>query len=112
MKKLFVGGLPFAYNDDELRNIFQGFELASAIIIKDKFTGRSKGFGFVELADDQMEAAIAKCNGMDVEGRSLTVNEARPMEKRAPGGFGGGNRDRRPFGGGRDKRGGFSRNRW
>ena len=64
MKKLFVGGLPFAYNDDELRNIFQGFELASAIIIKDKFTGRSKGFGFVELADDQMEAAIAKCNGM------------------------------------------------
>ena len=107
-KKLYVGGLPYSTSEDALRDAFaQAGTVTSATIIKDKMTGRSKGFGFVEMeSDEEADKAIAMWNGKELEGRSLTVNEARPMEPRAPrtgggangfrGGRGGG------FGGGRD----------
>jgi len=97
-KKLYVGGLPYATTQDALNDLFsQAGTVESAMIIIDKMTGRSKGFGFVEMASDEdAEKAIDMFNGKDFEGRSLTVNVARPMEERAPrregggGGFGGG----------------------
>lgn len=84
-KKLYVGGLPFSVTEEQLREMFTPLgELVSVKIITDKYTGRSRGFGFVEMAnDDQADAAIQKMNGSDCEGRTLTVNEARPMEPRA-----------------------------
>ena len=95
MKKLYVGNLSYNTTDGTLKDLFaQVGEVASAIVIMDKTTGRSKGFGFVELTNDaDADAAIAKYNGMEIDGRKLTVNEARPMEPRAPreGGFRGGN---------------------
>ncbi|MEX0877854.1 MAG: RNA-binding protein [Candidatus Spechtbacterales bacterium] len=83
-KKLFVGGLPYQTTEEELAEAFgQAGEVESAVIIKDKFSGRSKGFGFVEMKDDEgAQAAEEMWSGKDFEGRSLTVNEARPMERR------------------------------
>ena len=105
MKKLYVGNLSYNTTDGTLKDLFaQVGEVASAIVIMDKMTGRSKGFGFVELTNDaDAETAIAKYNGLDVDGRKLTVNEARPMEPRAPreGGFRGGSNDRGNDRGGR-----------
>lgn len=103
-KKLFVGGLNYDTTQDSLRAAFESFgTLTDATVIIDKMTGRSKGFGFVEFEDDAAaDAAVAAMNGAELEGRTLTVNEARPMEPRAPrrdGDFGGG-RDRGGFGGG------------
>lgn len=85
-KKLYVGGVPYSTTDESLRSAFaQAGEVASANIIMDRMTGRSKGFGFVEMADDAgAQAAIEMWNGKEFEGRKLTVNEARPMEPRAP----------------------------
>jgi RNA recognition motif-containing protein len=101
--KLYVGNLPFSATDDSLKDMFaQAGQVESARIITDRDTGRSKGFGFVEMATDQEAAdAIKKFNGADLDGRSLTVNEARPMAPRESGGRG--NR-----GGG----GGGGRQRW
>ena len=94
-KKLYVGGIAYSTSDSSLRDAFaQVGEVSSATIIMDRMTGRSKGFGFVEMVNDSdAEAAIAKWNGQELDGRKLTVNEARPMEPRAPreGGFRGGN---------------------
>ncbi|MDP2598833.1 MAG: RNA-binding protein [Candidatus Liptonbacteria bacterium] len=106
-KKLYVGGLPYTTTQDELQSAFaQAGTVTSATIIIDKMSGRSKGFGFVEFADDaEAEKAIEMWNGKDFGGRSLTVNEARPMEARPPrrdGGDRGG--DRGGFGGGRGNR--------
>jgi len=101
-KKLYVGNLPFSATDQVLKDSFaQCGTVESATIIMDRDSGRSKGFGFVEMSTEAEAAdAIAKLNGADYEGRSLTVNEAKPMAPRENrGGFGGGN------GGGR---GGFS----
>lgn len=102
-KKLYVGGLPYSTTDDALKDAFaQAGTVESATIIMDKMTGRSKGFGFVEMSsDEEAQAAIEMFNGKDFGGRNLTVNEARPLEPRAPrsGGFGGGHRD---FGGRRE----------
>ena len=111
--KLYVGNLPFSANDDSLREMFaQAGQVDSAKVITDRDTGRSKGFGFVEMSTDQEAAnAIAKFNGADFEGRSLTVNEARPMVPRDSGGGGG----RGPGGGGGRGSGGKyggGRNRW
>ncbi|MBI4080067.1 RNA-binding protein [Candidatus Kaiserbacteria bacterium] len=94
-KKLYVGGLPYSTTEQELRDAFsQAGNVSSAVIIMDKMSGRSKGFGFVEFADDgDAQKAIDMMNGKDFGGRTLTVNEARPMEPRAPrgnGGYGGG----------------------
>ena len=90
-KKLYVGGISYSTNDGGLRDAFaQVGEVTSATIIMDRMTGRSKGFGFVEMSNDaDADAAIAKWNGAELDGRKLTVNEARPMEPRAPrtGGF-------------------------
>ena len=96
MYKLFVGGLPFATTEDELRDAFAAHgTVATAIVVKDRDTGRSKGFGFVEFEnDDEGKAAEKALNGADMGGRSFTVNEARPREERPRrdhNGGGGGN---------------------
>lgn len=102
-KKLYVGGLPYATTDAELKDAFsQAGSVVSAVIIMDKMSGRSKGFGFVEMAsDEEAQKAIEMWNGKDFGGRSLTVNEARPMEERPRNNFrsGGGN-DRGGYSGG------------
>lgn len=108
-KKLYVGGLPYSTSEDALKEYFaQAGSVDTATIIIDKMSGRSKGFGFVEMTtDEEAQKAIEMFNGVEFEGRKLTVNEARPMEPRAPrqGGFGGGNRGG-GFGGGQ------RRNNW
>src|SRR4051812_31922972 len=90
-KKLYVGNLSYEVDSSELEKLFSAHgTVASAQIISDRETGRSKGFGFVEMnSDSEAQAAIAALNGQDYQGRALTVNEARPKEER-PGGFGGG----------------------
>jgi RNA recognition motif-containing protein len=91
-KKLYVGNLSYSVDSSELEQLFgQHGTVESAQIISDRDTGRSKGFGFVEMANDaEAQAAIAALNGQEHGGRALTVNEARPKENRAGGGFGGG----------------------
>ncbi len=112
--KIYVGGLPYSTTDGQLQEIFAVHgTVESARVITDKFTGRSRGFGFVEMGtDDEAKKAIEALNGTDLEGRSLTVNEARPQEKRTGGGGGGGGGfgDRRGGGGGGG--GGGRQNRW
>jgi RNA recognition motif-containing protein len=79
--KLFVGGIPFSMTEDELNELFAAFgTVESAVIINDKFSGRSKGFGFVEMSsDDEAQAAIKSLHDSEVGGRKITVNEARPQ---------------------------------
>lgn len=96
--KLYVGGLPYSTQEDALKELFaQAGSVTSAVIIMDKMSGRSKGFGFVEMSTAEEAAnAISMFNDQEFEGRKLTVNEARPMEARPPrtgggGGYGGGN---------------------
>lgn len=89
---IYVGNLPYKAQEDEIRDMFASFgEVASVRIITDHETGRSKGFGFVEMEDDEhAKAAIEELNGVDMLGRPLTVNEARPRAPRQPrGNFGG-----------------------
>jgi RNA recognition motif-containing protein len=105
MTKLYVGNLPYSYNDDSLKQLFSAYGDVVATVIIDRMSGRSKGFGFVELSEDKAQGAIAEMNGKDIEGRNLVVNEARPMTERPKRDFGGGG-DR-----GGDRRGGF-RNRY
>ena len=82
-KKIYVGNLPFRTTEDELADMFgQIGPVDTVSIITDRDTGRSKGFGFVSMGDDDAEKAIAAYNGKDMNGRALTVNEARPMVKR------------------------------
>lgn len=84
--KLFVGSLPWAVDDQALEDLFKEFgAVTSAKVIMDRETGRSKGFGFVEFEDDAAaKAAIDKMNGSDMQGRSIVVSEARPLEPRPP----------------------------
>jgi hypothetical protein len=94
--KLYVGNLPYSFRDDDLQQAFsQHGTVTSAKVMMERDTGRSKGFGFVEMGDDaQAQTAINAMNGQQIGGRGLVVNEARPMEARPPrtggGGFGGG----------------------
>ena len=90
--KLFVGGLPFRADDSSLKEAFQSYgEVSSAKIITDKFTGRSRGFGFVEMPnDDDAKKAIEQLNGSDMDGRTIVVNVAEERKERRPGGGGGG----------------------
>ncbi len=83
-KKLFVGGIPYAVRDEELKEFFaQAGSVSSAQVIMDKFSGRSKGFGFVEMSsDEEADKAIATLNGASMGGRSIVVSEARPREER------------------------------
>ena len=108
-KKLYVGNLSYTVDSSELEQLFaQHGQVVSAQIINDRDTGRSKGFGFVEMATDQeATAAVAALNGQQHNGRALTVNEARPREERSGGrgGYGGGGRG--GYGGGRGDRGGY-----
>lgn len=123
---IYVGNLSWGLKDQDLANMFTPYgEVASAKIVMDKFTQRSKGFGFVEMPnDEQAQAAIAQLNGTEVEGRNLVVNESRPKEggeggfkkrsfggggggfKKGGGGYGGGNRGG-GYGGGNRGGGGF-----
>lgn len=109
--KIYVGNLSFNTNEDTLRATFeQHGAVASASIVTDRETGRPRGFGFVEMDDpNQAQAAINALNGATLDGRPLTVNEARPREDRPRnGGFGGGGgRGRGGFGGGGGRRGGW-----
>jgi cold-inducible RNA-binding protein len=94
--KLYIGGLPYSTTQDELQDAFaQAGTVTSSSIIMDKMTGRSRGFGFIEMASDEdAQKAIEMWNGKDFGGRKLTVNEAKPLESRPPrrdsGGYGGG----------------------
>src|SRR5690242_1926811 len=109
-KKLYVGNLPFSTTDQDLSEIFtQVGQVSSAKVIMDRDSGRSKGFGFVEMnTDEEAQNAISQFNGAQLNGRPLTVNEARPMAPRSnSNGFAGGG-NRRGFGGGRGERS----NRW
>ena len=113
--KIYVGGLPYAATEQQLSDLFaQHGTVASARVITDKFTGQSRGFGFVEMSsDEEAQKAIAALNGTQMDGRTLTVNEARPQEPRSGGGggrggFGGGGGGGRSGGGG----GGGNRGRW
>lgn len=103
-KKLYVGNLPFSVTESSLNDLFAPHgTVESCRLITDRDTNRSKGFGFVEMStDDEAQSAIEAMNGKEVEGRALTVNEARPQAPRS-GGFGGGGGG----GGGRGGRGGF-----
>ncbi len=112
--KLYVGNLPYSVRDGDLEQAFSQFgQVSSAKVMMERDTGRSKGFGFVEMASEpEAQAAIQGMHGQALGGRNLVVNEARPMEPRPPrsgggggygGGGGGGNRDggfRSPYGGG------------
>jgi cold-inducible RNA-binding protein len=111
VKNIFVGNLSFNTNEDELRQIFESYGQVDRVsIMTDRDTGRSRGFGFVEMASNEDgEKAIAALNGSQVGGRTINVNEARPKAERSGGGGGGGFRDR---GGDRGNRGGGRRERW
>ncbi len=103
MLNLYVGNLPYSMNDQELNDLFSQIgDVQSARVMSDRETGRSRGFGFVEMADaDAGHEAIEKLNGTDCDGRALVVNEARPREERPrSGGFGGGGGGRGGYGGG------------
>ena len=107
-KKLYVGNLPYSVTEEQLREMFsQVGEIADAAVVTDRYTGQSKGFGFVEMATDEgAQAAIAKYDGQDLDGRAMVVNEARPREDRSGGGgrsYGGGGGG---YGGGRGGGGG------
>jgi RNA recognition motif-containing protein len=110
--KLYVGNLSYSTTNEDLAKMFEpSGTVESATVIMDRDTGRSKGFGFVEMASrEEGEEAIEALNGVEVNGRALTVNEARPREERGGGGgrggFGGGSR-----GGGGGSRGGWNGNR-
>ena len=90
--KLYVGGLPYSVTEQQLNELFaQQGAVSSAKVITDKFTGQSRGFGFVEMSTtEEAKKAISALNGTQLDGRPLTVNEAKPQEKRTGGGFGGG----------------------
>ncbi|MFQ5931172.1 MAG: RNA recognition motif domain-containing protein [Nitrospiraceae bacterium] len=91
--KIYVGGLPYSATETQLNDLFATHgTVESARVITDRFTGQSRGFGFVEMSkDEEAKAAIAALNGTQMDGRTLTVNEARPQESRSGGrGFGGG----------------------
>jgi cold-inducible RNA-binding protein len=121
---IYVGNLSYGATDDELRELFEEFgEVSSASVIQDRESGRSRGFGFVEMPNDsEAQAAINALNGRDIQGRSLRVNEARPREERprgeggfrsSPGGGGfrsGGGNQR--GGGGNQRGGGGNRRSW
>ena len=103
---IYVGNLPYSTTDEDLKGLFAAHgEVASARVVVDRMTGRSKGFGFVEMTDRaQAQQAIEALNGYDIEGRKLRVNESQPKPPRSEGGGGGGG-----FGGGNSRGGGGGR---
>ena len=105
--KIYVGGLPYSATETQLNDLFAVHgTVESARVITDRFTGQSRGFGFVEMnKDEEAKAAITALNGTQMDGRTLTVNEAQPQESRSGGGG-------RGFGGGGGAGGGGKRDRW
>jgi RNA recognition motif-containing protein len=105
LKKLYVGNLPYQASDEDVQNLFAqaGITVDSVTLMRDKFSGEARGFGFVQVADGDLDRAISACNGKPLMGRSLVVNEARPSpaggERRGAGG-GQGRGERRGSGGG------------
>ncbi len=79
--KLYVGNLPWSIDDSGLKDLFSDYGVEEAVLIKDKYSGRSKGFGFVTVSDDNSEKAISEMNGKEIEGRPLKVSEAKPREE-------------------------------
>lgn len=118
MARLFVGNLPYSANETDVQNFFAdaGYTVDSVNVMRDRFSGEARGFGFVEINDEaQAQAAVQNCNGKDLQGRALVINEARPMARE--GGGGGGGRGPRGGGGGggggpRQRDFGGSKNRW
>jgi RNA recognition motif-containing protein len=108
---IFIGSLPFSLEETELKEFFEEFgEVTSAKIITDKFTGRSKGFGFVEMPDDEAaKKAIEELNGAEVSGRAIVVNKAEERKDTRKGGFSGGGRGGYNKGGGGYNKGGGDR---
>src|SRR5579872_6161781 len=108
-KKLYVGNLPYSVSDSDLQQMFEAHgTVQSAQVIMDRDTCRSKGFGFVEMGSDaEAQAAITAMNGNEIDGRALTVNEARPKEGGGGGGGGGGRGGGYGGGGGGGGRGGY-----
>ena len=106
-KRLFVGGLPYSVTSAQLEEMFAKIgKVTSAAVISDKYTGRSKGFGFVEMEDDaEADKAIESLNQTEIDGRAIAVNVARPMEAREPRNY---DSQRRDFGGDRRSGGGGS----
>ena len=100
--KIYAGNLPRDVSEQDLRDLFEPFgKIESITLIKDKFSGASKGFGFVEIPDKaQADAAITALHGKELKGRTINVNEARPREERRPGPQGGGGSGHRKGGGG------------
>lgn len=103
--RLYVGNLPFKANESDLESFFSqaGVSVNQVSIMRDKFSGEARGFGFVDVPDAEGENVVRSCNGKELLGRALVINEARPM---SPGGGGGGNRGAGGGGGG-ERRGGF-----
>ena len=115
MARLFVGNLPYSANETDLQNFFAqaGYSVDSVDVMRDRFSGEARGFAFVEINDETAaQQAVANCNGRDLMGRALVINEARPMNRE--GGGGGGGRPRGGGGGGgpRQRDFGGSKNRW
>jgi len=104
LKKLYVGNLPYKATDEDLQNLFSqaGITVDSVTLMRDKFSGEARGFGFVQVADGDMDRAISAVNGKPLMGRPLVVNEARPANREGGGGrgFGAGGGERRGAGGG------------
>jgi cold-inducible RNA-binding protein len=114
VKNIFVGNLSFSTTEDELRQMFEAYGQVDRVsIMTDRDTGRSRGFGFVEMASNEDgEKAITALNGSQIGGRTLNVNEARPKTERSAGGGGGGGRDRGDRGGRGGGGGGGRRDRY
>jgi RNA recognition motif-containing protein len=118
MARLFVGNLPYSANETDVQNFFMdaGYSVDSVNVMRDRFSGEARGFGFVEINDEgQAQSAIQNCNGKDLMGRALVINEARPMSREGGGGAGGGRGPRGGGGGGggpRQRDFGGSKNRW
>jgi RNA recognition motif-containing protein len=117
--KLHVGNLPFSVEDNELKELFADYNPEEVTLIKDKFSGRSKGFGFVTISDDEVaQKAVSALNGKDVQGRELKVSEAKPMEdrperpRRSFGDRGGSGGSRGGYGGGSRGGGNFNSRRY
>jgi len=95
MKKIYVGNLPFSATEEQVRTLFEAHGTVNSVaLINDRDTGRPRGFGFVEMPEEEANAAIQALNGTNMDGRDLRVNEATPRENRGGGGGGGGRRDR------------------
>ncbi|NND60481.1 MAG: RNA-binding protein [Gammaproteobacteria bacterium] len=83
MSKIYAGNLPFSFDEDKLREVFEQFGTVEDVaVIRDRDTGRSRGFGFVQMPDEQAKEAISSLNGNDMDGRTLRISEARPREER------------------------------